>query len=339
MQGRLARKAIEDARGWVAKAVGVAAADVVFTSGGTEANNMVVRTAVEYGKKLGVRPHVVVSGIEHPATLAPAQHLASLGEIDLTVLRASLDEGAVSASDVAAALRPETVLVSVMLVNNETGCIADLPGIVKAVRDWESRLGPAAHRVLVHTDAAQAIGKIQVDAQALGIDYLTFTGHNVVKANEALDQACELVVKNLETYTAAMALVRSEIEKKLEATCPKHLAVVFHGRQTRNGRAPNTTNFSVVERALLESGSAKQSKLCSSRIVERLSAAGVLASRGSACHSGGVAVPSPVLVAYGIDASIAQNALRISVGRDSAVTDADAFCEALWQSCEQVLSS
>ncbi|KAI8928480.1 pyridoxal phosphate-dependent transferase [Entophlyctis helioformis] len=433
--GLAARAVLDDARRWTALALGSnSTSDIVFTSGGTESNNLVLHSAVEHaqaairaaqaaeateaadaataGKPAAApsanssaqRPHVILTSIEHPATLRPAQVLAERGAITLTVLPASLANGSVTAAQVSQALQPSTCLVSVMLVNNETGCVADLAAICRVVRDWEqasapsgsaTAAGPAStgvpRRVFVHTDAAQALGKIPVNVELLGVDYATIAGHKFygprigavyargLAANHTplfpmlfgggqergirpgtentpmiagFGKACELIVQHLSEYQRAMSKVMNALEAALEATCPAHLAVIFHGKQAVHGRSPNTTNFSVVERSLLcsrESGSgssasglAGPSRLGSWKLVERLSDAQIYVSRGAACHSGshggGDPEPSPILLAYGVEHGIAQNALRVSIGRETTVADVQRFVAALWDACNHVLS-
>ncbi|KAI9033368.1 selenocysteine lyase, isoform CRA_b [Hyaloraphidium curvatum] len=184
--GRRSKELLEKARSQIARAVGAEAAhDVVFLSGGTEANNLVLENAVRLfehrygrGNLAAPKPHVVISAIEHPAIAVPAKELEFRGLIDLTVVGLRPGHGAAHPDDIAAALRPTTALVSIMLVNNETGAVADLRGIADRVRAWERAARRSfPKRTIVHTDAAQAIGKMRVDARELGVDMLTVVGH------------------------------------------------------------------------------------------------------------------------------------------------------------------
>lgn len=189
--GQQSKDFMNRARAQVAAAIGAKSGDIVFTSGGTEANNWVLENAVRLfehktrdgshkagdGLQLGL-PHIIISAIEHPAITNPAKDLEARGKIELSIVKLRNGAGAVHPDDIAAALKPTTALVSIMLVNNETGCRADVAAITRAVRDYE-----AAHprsfprKIIVHTDAAQALGKCPVDVEKLGVDMLTIVGH------------------------------------------------------------------------------------------------------------------------------------------------------------------
>lgn len=163
--GAPCRDAVARARASVARLVNCNAAEVAFCGCGSEADNWAIRASLR-----GARSHVVVSAIEHPAILACVAALERSGEITATVVGVDA-RGFCDPAEVAAAVKiGETALVSVMLANNEVGSVQDVRGISRAVKAVDDG-------VLVHTDAAQAVGKISVDVRALGVDYLTLVGH------------------------------------------------------------------------------------------------------------------------------------------------------------------
>jgi cysteine desulfurase len=167
-RGRRARGAIDDARDRLAALLGCAAREVTFTAGGTEADNLAIRgTLGRWGAERG--RHVVTSEIEHEAVLATAHALADQGDCELSVVRCDSD-GRVDAGELAAAVRDDTVLVSLMLANNEIGTVADVAAAARAVRGRNPR-------ALVHTDAVQAFGRLPVDVTALGVDLLSLSAH------------------------------------------------------------------------------------------------------------------------------------------------------------------
>jgi cysteine desulfurase len=167
-RGRRARGAIDDARDRLAGLLGCTAREITFTAGGTEADNLAIRgTLGRWGAERG--RHVVTSGIEHEAVLATVHALADQGDCELTVVRCGGD-GRVDAGEFAAAVRDDTVLVSLMLANNEIGTVQDVTAAARAVRDRNPR-------TLVHTDAVQAFGRLPVDVTALGVDLLSLSAH------------------------------------------------------------------------------------------------------------------------------------------------------------------
>jgi selenium donor protein len=315
--GRAAREAVEQARQRVAACLGAAPDEVVFTSGGSESDNWALHGVVE-ARGGG---HVVVSAVEHPAVLEPARALAAEGRVRLTVL--PVDRfGRVDPDEVERSLAPDTVLVSVMLANNEVGTLEPVAEIAARCR----RRG-----VLVHTDAAQAVGKVPVDVEALGVDLLTVAGHKLyapkgvgalfvrrgvalaplirgagherglrsgtenVVSIVGLGAACALAAGDLAEEHGRLAALRDRLESLLGADFP---ALVRHGHPV--DRLPNTSSvaFPGVDANLLLT-----------RLADEIGA-----SAGAACHTDAVH-PSAVLSAMGVDAATAMSTLRFSVGR------------------------
>jgi selenocysteine lyase len=177
--GMKAKSVVTTARHWVAEMVGGSDEDIIFTSGGTESNGLVYHSCIEHYHHLYPKsdwlPHIVTTNLEHDSVLLTVQSLKSKGSIELTVVEASHGSGIITSANVVAALRPNTIAVSVMLANNETGVIQPVQEINEAVKQWEEI--NSSHHILLHTDAAQAIGKISVNVDELAVDYLTIVGH------------------------------------------------------------------------------------------------------------------------------------------------------------------
>ncbi|KAH0623896.1 hypothetical protein JD844_007085 [Phrynosoma platyrhinos] len=341
--GHRAKEIINDARESLAKMVGGQPQDIIFTSGGTEANNLVIHTAVmnfkesnkerpvgpgkDPKKTLGALPHLVTSCIEHDSVRLPVEQLVKEHEAEATFVPVSKATGQVEVDDVVAAIRTNTCLVSIMLANNETGIImpvSELSQKIQAVN--RKRMASGLPRILVHTDAAQMIGKGQVNVQDLGVDYLTIVGHKLQRTENTpmiagLGKAAELVNKHCEAYEAHMRKVRDYLEDRLEAEFEDQ-GVHFNCRLKGSRRLCNTCNFSIV-------GSGLQGRLVLSHCKT------LLASVGAACHSensdNSPVKPSFILLNCGIPYDVAQNALRLSVGRDTSMEDVELIVEDLKQ--------
>jgi cysteine desulfurase len=315
--GRQARQAVDRARSQVAALVGCDVSEVVFTGCATEANNLAILGVARALRE--TRRHVVTSAIEHPAVLQPCQRLAQDGW-DVSVVpvdgNARLDLAALSR-----ALRDDTALVTIMHANNEVGTLQEIPEIAKLAH---------ACGALMHTDAAQVIGKIPVDVDALGVDLLTIAGHKFyapkgvgalyvrrgtpilpvivgadheqglrpgtenVPAIVGLGEAARLARERLPSAGARMQQMRDLLHRLLGETIP---GLTLNGHTEH--RLPNTLNVSfprVRGRELLHA-------------VE----SDVATSVGSACHSESEAV-SGVLAAMGIGSDRAVGAVRLSVG-------------------------
>lgn len=323
--GRGARRLVEEARRSVAALVGGRSQDVVFTSGGTEANNLALRGS---GKR-----HVVVSAGEHDSVLqavpdAECVPLNPDGTLDPVTLEQILSDAGGEAST-------NSFLLSVMLANNETGVIQEIPEIVEIAKRYGA---------LVHCDAVQAAGKIPLDIAALGVDMLSLSAHKIggpqgigalvltpglelqplllgggqerrrragtenVAGCAGFGVAAELAITHLDD-AHSLAAWRDQIEERLTALSPE--SKIF-GREAR--RLPNTSCISMP-------GVPAETQLMA------LDLAGVAVSSGSACSSGKVQ-PSHVLRAMGASDAEAATALRISLGWSSKVEDVEAMVDA-----------
>ena len=333
--GRAAREAVEVARERVAQAIGGSPSEIVFTGGGTEADNLAIKGASF--KLRGNGNHVVVSAFEHHAVLEAAEWLEHQGyEVTLVPVTS---EGAVEPTTVAEAVRPSTILVSVMAVNNEIGTIQDIAGIVAAVK----RANPNA---LVHTDAVQALGKIPVDVGTWGVDLASFSAHKLggpkgvgalfVRSHVPVEaivhgggherglRSGTLNVAGISGFGAAAEVAAKEVYEAAERLFPlreKLLAgirdavpdVVVNGRL--EGRVANNLNICIPDSE-------------GETLLLLLDQAGIACSSGSACQSGALD-PSHVLLAIGVPRELAEGSLRFSMGRTTTVGDVDAVLATL----------
>ena len=345
--GRRAKVVLETARERVAAALGCEPGEVVFTSGGTEADTLAVRGVLE---TLPERPGLVTSVVEHHAVLAPAERRADAGH-DVAIL-APGPGGAPTAEDVARAAGDATGLVSVMLVNNETGAVADVPGIARAAH---------AAGALVHTDAVQAPGVLPVDVNDLGVDLLTVSAHKLggpkgsgalfvrsgtplgaviaggaqerrrrggtenVAGAVGLSEALALAVAERETEAPRSAALRDRLLARLRGALRdlgqgERLVVHTPGLDGAAGRAaPHILSVSVRPGAGPVDGE---------MLLLGLDLAGVAVSSGSACTSGALE-PSHVLLALGVPRETAAATVRFSLGRTTTAADVDAGADAL----------
>ncbi|XP_025023159.1 selenocysteine lyase [Python bivittatus] len=371
--GQRAKKIINEARESLAKMVGGRFQDIIFTSGGTEANNLVIHTAVKdfmknskqstvgtgeghQEKTLGTLPHIIISCIEHDSVRLPVEYLEKEQKAEATFVPVSKVTRRVEVDDVIAAIHPTTCLVSVMLANNETGVVMPISELSQQIEVInQKRKASGLPRILVHTDAAQMIGKGRVDVQDLGVDYLTIVGHKFYAPRigalyvrglgvktplhpmlfgggqewsfrpgtentpmiAGLGKAAELVNEKSELYEAHMRKVRDYLEERLEIVFGRQ-NIHFNCRVEDSKRLCNTCNFSIL-------GSGLQGWLVLSHCRT------LLASVGAACHSEKGDQPSVVLLNCGIPYNVAQNALRLSVGRDTSKEDVDLIVEDLKQ--------
>lgn len=333
--GRRARTLVEDARDRVATAIGASPAEIVFTGGGTEADNLALKGAVE--KLRGNGDHVVVTAIEHHAVLDAAAWLRRSG-IDVTTVEVGPD-GLVDPGSVATAVRSSTILVSVMAVNNEIGTIQDIPSIVAAVKDKNPR-------TLVHTDAVQALGNIPVDVHAWGVDLAAFAGHKHggPKGVGALFIRSQVPVgavihgggqerglrsgthnvAGIAGFGIAAELGAKEVYEKADRLRPMRDRLHAGLRASIDGLVLNGD---------LEQRVAGNLNICipntdGETLLLLLDQQGIACSSGSACSSGALD-PSHVLLAIGVPKEVAKGSLRFSLGRSSTDEDVDAVLRLL----------
>jgi cysteine desulfurase len=329
--GISARRAIDQAREQVAALVNVRPPQVVFTSGGTEANNLFIKGAAEILKP----SQIAISAIEHPCVARPAEALArkGWGVRKLAVAR----DGKVDVSDVAAALQTPTGIVSVMLANNETGVIQDVAAVAERAR---------AVKAWTHTDAVQALGKIAVDFEALKVHAMTLSAHKIYGPKGAgaliVDKRIELApliaggghehglrsgtenVPAIVGFGAAAELAASRMAElaprleKLRARVEQgliNLGAVIFGAQS--ARVPNTSYFAFKG-------------IDGETLIIELDKLGFGVAAGAACSSANPE-PSATLLAMGIAPEIARGAVRFSLGAANTAQEVDDFLKALKQ--------
>ena len=327
--GRYVQTAIEEAREKVAKSVNASPSQVIFTSSGTESNNTIIHGI----SKSYPDSHFGYSAIEHPCISEPIKSIESLG---FKNTRIPVDKnGLLNISGLNDEEQKSITFLSVMMANNETGVLQDMPKIVK----WAK-----AHNIQVHTDAVQAVGKINVDFEELGIDAMTISSHKIygpqgaaaLILNKKIDlyphlmgggqekglrsgteniaaivgfgKACERVQKNIVITNNEVKNYRLLLEKEL-----RNLGAIIFAEQTE--RLANTTFFAF-------------SNIDGSTLLTALDRKGYAIASGSACSSNS-SEASHVLLAMGIKPELAQGALRVSLGIDTKENEIKRFLESL----------
>ena len=321
--GTRAKQGLEKARQEVAYLLGCDRNELIFTSGGTESNNMIVKGLIDF--KHPEKFHVITSAVEHPAILNPALFLMELG-VKVTVL--PVDQvGQVELEEVLKAILPDTTLITIMLANNETGTLQPIREISELAREYG---------IPFHTDAAQAVGKMGVNVNDLGVDFLTVAGHklygpkgvgvlyirkgkdlaslihgagqehgkragteNIILA-AGLGTACKVAKQRLENDFQMMKMLRDRLQELLFEGIDG-LVLNGHGAD----RLPTTLNISIPG---LEGG----------QILEALPT--IIASTGAACHDRTVRL-SHVLSAMHVPTEVGMGALRFSVGRSNTLDE------------------
>jgi cysteine desulfurase len=339
--GRRARAIVEDAREKVAAAIGTSPSEIVFTGGGTEADNLALKGPTSKLRRNG--NHVVVTAIEHHAVLESAEWLQRSG-FEVTEVEVG-SGGVVDPGDVLAALRPSTVLVSAMTVNNEVGTIQPLAEIASVVKERNPN-------VLVHTDAVQALGNIEVRVSDWGVDLAAFSAHKVggpkgvgalwARSTVPLEPVVHgggqerglrsgtLNVAGIAGFGAAVEVSARDVSRKKahlielrerlwEGLQSGVRGVVLNGEGER--RTANNLNVSIA-------GADGETLLL------LLDGAGIACSAGSACQSGAVD-PSHVLLALGVPKELARSSLRFTMGPATTAAEVDHVIEVLPEIAER----
>ena len=338
--GRAAMETLVRARETVAALLGAEPRQVCFTSGGTEADNQAILAGAAVGERQGKR-HILLPAFEHPAVRKTAESLAARG-FEVRELPVSRD-GVVKASDIAAALREDTALVSVMTVNNEIGTLQPVGAIAALCRE---------RGVLFHTDAVQAVGHVPVDFHALGADMLSLSAHKfhgpkgvgalLIRRGTGREsfllggpqerglRAGTENVPGIAGMAAALAEACGELsETTVRVTCLRELLIgelmtipgcVLNG--DRDKRLPGTVHVTIP-------GAEGEN------MVLLLDGMGVAASAGSACASGGTE-PGPTLSAMGVPEKLARCSLRLSLGRDNTEAEVKYIAAAVKRAAEKL---
>lgn len=351
--GQEARAALDKARHQVAALINARPSEIVFTSGGTEANNLAIRGLLEARRKAkdeGVSKfHIIISAIEHSAVQNVCQDLEKQG-VTVTYLPV-YENGIVLIDDVKSAVTDETILISIMAANNEIGTLQPIAEIGKFVRDLKSE----GKKIWFHTDAVQAAGKLPLDVEAIGCDLLSISAHKIyapkgtgalyvrrgvrlhpqnlgghqererrggtesVPNIVAFGAACEIAQNELEESAVELQQMRDSFESKVGELISD---VVFNGDP--ENRLPNISNISF--RSIEGEG-----------LLINLDMQGIAVSTGSACSSGSIE-PSPVIRALGHEDELARGAIRFSFGRFNTTKDIDQVIEMLPKAVETLRS-
>ncbi len=333
--GREAGKYIDIARRQVADAIGAKAGEIYFTGGGTESDNWAIRGILEGYKAKG--KHIITTCIEHPAMIKTLQNLQKNDLADVTFLDVN-SEGFISLEQLKNAIRPDTVLISVMTANNEIGTIQDIKAIGEIAKQ---------HNIIFHTDSVQAIGNVAIDVKDMNIDLLSMSAHkfygpkgigvlykrNGIKLGSYMTggeqernmragtlntpgivgcgKAIEIAVRDMEKNNKYVASLRdyfvSEVKKRIDN-------VYYNGTKSDKRLASNANfSFEFIEGEAL---------------LLRLDLAGISVSSGSACSSGSLE-PSYVLLATGRAIELAHGSLRFSFGKNNTKQEIDYAVDSL----------
>ncbi len=320
-----------------AKAIGARPDEMFFTSGGTEANNIAINGAVLSMAKRGNR--IITTAIEHPSVLETIKFFESKG-FEVIYLKPKAD-GRISTDELKTAIDEKTVLVSIMLVNNEIGTIQPVKEAAKAIKS----VGAPA---LLHCDAVQAFGKLPFKVSDLGVDLLTFSGHKI-----HAPKGIGVLYKKKGLHITPLTYGGGQQEGIRSGTEPVPFIAALEGAVKA---LPNVANQLTAMQELCDYA---KEKLTATGVVELnspedalpyiinisvtgfrsetllhfLDAKGIYVSSGSACAKGGT---SPTLTALGLDAKRIDSALRISLSRDNTTTDIDKLCDALAQATKKL---
>ena len=331
--GREAKLAVEDSRQSLAKLLNCDPTEIVFTSGGTESNNLAIKGVAMYKGKM--KGHIITTKIEHHAVLEPCEWLKRFG-FDVTFLPVS-SEGLIDAGEVERAIRNDTILISVMMANNEIGTIQPYKEIGSIAKD---------RNIPFHTDAVQAIGKLPLDVKADNIDLLSLSGHKFhgpkgigalyvrkgtkiepviqgggqerglrsstenVPGIVGIGKAAELARRDLESTSQKMKTLRDKMIKSIPEVVPRSY---LNGHKTR--RLVNNAHF-------------RFDFIEGEGLILQLDFKGIAASTGSACSTGSLE-PSHVLLAMGLTHEQAHGSLRVTLGRENTDEEVDYLLQVL----------
>lgn len=330
--GQEARAAVDSARHQVADLIGARPNEIVFTSGGTESNNLAIKGLLQANRRHG--SHIVTTSIEHPAVGSVCESLAE-GSTEVTVVPVGSD-GCADPEAIMDAIREDTVLVTVMLVNNEIGTVQPVPEIGRAVRVLREN----GRKIWLHTDAVQAAGKLPFTVEELACDLLSISGHKIygpkgigalyirrgvrlaaqnigghqererrggtenVAFAAALGKACEIASAEMRENAKRISRLRDRFEAEILEAVPD---VIING--LGGPRSPYISNISF--KGIEGEG-----------LLINLDMSGVAVSTGSACSSGSIE-PSHVIVALGTDDDAARGSVRFSFGKENNEEDVD----------------
>jgi len=328
--GRKAKHVVETARKQIAAAINCAPKEIIFTGGGSEANNLVLWNMIYRNRK-----HVITSAIEHPAILAVLRQLEHLA-ITHTIVPVN-KYGCVNPEDIDSAIRDDTGLITIMLANNEVGTVEPLQDIAKIAKK---------HNVLFHSDGVQVLGKLPIDVQELGVDMMSFSAHKFygpkgvgalyikegiamkpliaggsqekslragtenVGGIAGLGCAADLVTKSLSDVGRTLTALETQFKTKFSE---QHTNIIYNGFE--DNHLPGLISLTIPG-------------IASDLLLIHLDNEDIAVSSGSACSAGTIS-PSPVLKAMGISDKQNLETIRISAGRDNTSTEVDQLVKAM----------
>ena len=328
--GRKAKHVVETARKQIAAAINCTPKEIIFTGGGSEANNLVLWNMIYRNRK-----HVITSAIEHPAILAVLRQLEHLA-ITHTIVPVN-KYGCVNPEDIDSAIKDDTGLITIMLANNEVGTVEPLQDIAKIAKK---------HNVLFHSDGVQVLGKLPIDVQELGVDMMSFSAHKFygpkgvgalyikegiamkpliaggsqekslragtenVGGIAGLGCAAELVTKSLSDVGRTLTALETQFKTKFSE---QHTNIIYNGFE--DNHLPGLISLTIPG-------------IASDLLLIHLDNEDIAVSSGSACSAGTIS-PSPVLKAMGISDKQNLETIRISAGRDNTSTEVDQLIEAM----------
>ena len=328
--GRKAKHVVETARKQIAAAINCTSKEIIFTGGGSEANNLVLWNMIYRNRK-----HVITSAIEHPAILAVLRQLEHLA-ITHTIVPVN-KYGCVNPEDIDSAIKDDTGLITIMLANNEVGTVEPLQDIAKIAKK---------HNVLFHSDGVQVLGKLPIDVQELGVDMMSFSAHKFygpkgvgalyikegiamkpliaggsqekslragtenVGGIAGLGRAAELVTKSLSDVGRTLTALETQFKTKFSE---QHTNIIYNGFE--DNHLPGLISLTIPG-------------IASDLLLIHLDNEDIAVSSGSACSAGTIS-PSPVLKAMGISDKQNLETIRISAGRDNTNTEVDQLIEAM----------
>ncbi|HEX7586309.1 MAG TPA: cysteine desulfurase family protein [Patescibacteria group bacterium] len=341
--GQEALAAIDKARNMLAEFFHATTAEIIFTSGATESNNLAVKGIIKsYYSQLGNltrRPHIITTAFEHHCVLYACRTVAKEGLAEVTFVRPGKD-GIINVADIKSAIRPNTILVSVMYVNNEIGTLQPIKEISKLIKLTNNQRPKTNHKIIFHTDATQAINYFDCDVNKLGVDLLSMSAHKIygpkgvgmlyikkgtpirhiqeggdqeyqmragthnIPGIVGLGKAIELVARDSKRETPRIKKLRDYLIKKVLKEIPKSK---LNGSKIK--RSPNNANFTFAD-------------VEGEGLILSLDMEGVAASTGSACSSGAL-TPSHVLLSIGLKPEDAHGSLRMTLGKYTTKQDMD----------------
>lgn len=335
--GRQVRSLIEESRRDIADFLNCQPDEIIFTAGASEANNTVLKSATTCCAFCNEsRGHIITSNIEHPSVLNTLKCL-SKQHVDVTYVKVN-SQGVVDPKDVEAAIRPDTMMISIMYINNEIGTIQPIKEIAEIAKK---------HNIPMHTDAVQAVGKIPIDLQELPVDFLSMSGHKIYAP-----KGIGILFKRSSSKNICPLITGGHQEKSMRAGTENSLGIIALGEAVRQSRIEMNKNEDHIRklRDKLEQGimerldhvvvngdPAKRAynitnlsfmNIEGESILLRLDMHGIAVSTGSACSTGSLE-PSYVITSLDVDPEIAHSSIRFSLGRQNTEEEIDQAIEAV----------